>query len=100
MTDFVVGQGRACKMRARGRARALYCELGLVCGLGAWTVGLAQKPGPHGLGLVCGLGAWTVGYAQKLGPRGLGLLVYAVKASILSKLLGLRLLCGESGQNM
>jgi hypothetical protein len=37
------------------RARALNCGLGLlqtwfglVCGLGVWTAGLAQKPGPRG----------------------------------------------------
>jgi hypothetical protein len=50
----------------QGWARASYYGLGL---LRAWH------------GLVCRLGAWTAGLAPKPGPRGLGLgiLVYVVK---------------------
>jgi hypothetical protein len=50
-----LGLGRACKMRAWVRfgfhtAGLGFCGPGLVCGLGARTAGLAQKPGPHGIG--------------------------------------------------
>jgi hypothetical protein len=49
------GEGRACKRRAWVRlglftAGSGFCGPGLVCWLGVWTSGLAQKPGPSGLG--------------------------------------------------
>jgi hypothetical protein len=59
----IIGPGRAHKMRTQ-------------IGLGHYTAG----SGFCWLGLVCGLGVWTAGLAQKLGPCGLRLLVYVVKA--------------------
>jgi hypothetical protein len=53
--------------------------------VGLYTAGL----GFCGPCLVCRLGAWTVGLAQKPGPHGLRLLVYVVKARARMSGLGL-----------
>jgi hypothetical protein len=67
MLKLHIGPGHACKMRARvGLVPFRYCRLwllrawhGLVCGLGVWTAGLAQKQGLSGLGPGPGPGLTT-----------------------------------------